>query len=204
MEDGWTEKLAKGLEWHPLILAWRGVAGWENGRMPQVQMPIFPVGAASITPELAFERRGQQVVYLNGHLPVFTHEVSDLPSFRLFTTQLIVNGTATQSQIVHAFGVPMTTVKRCCRLYRERGSAAFFKPAARRQGHRLTPERLVEVQALLDQGLSVPEISRQTGLLASTLHKAIDQGRLKQLKKKMPPAQVRRERPPPRPRASAA
>jgi len=159
--------------------------------MPQVQLPIFPLGATSITPELAFERRDQQVVYLNGHLPVFTHEVSDLASFRLFTTQLIINGTATQSQIVKAFGVPMTTVKRCCRHYRKRGAGAFFKPAARRQGHRLTPERLVQVQGLLDEGRSVPEISRQTGLLASTLHKAIDQGRLKQIKKKISPAKAR-------------
>ncbi len=152
--------------------------------MPQVQLPIFPVGASAITPELGFERRDEQVVYLNGHLPVFTHEVDDLASFRFFTTQLIVNGTATQSQIAKAFGVSLTTIKRYCRQYRERGAGGFYKPSGRRQGHRLTPERLVEVQGLLDQGRRVPEISRQTGLLASTLHKAIDQGRLKQIKKK--------------------
>lgn len=158
--------------------------------MPQVQLPLFPVGSSVINPELGFERRDRQVVYLNGHLPVFTHEVDDLASFRFFTTQLIVNGTASQSQIAAAFGVPLTTIKRYCRQYRERGAPAFFKPAARRRGHRLTPERLIEVQRLLDEGLSVPEISRQTGLLASTLHKAIDDGRLKQIKKKtsLPPA----------------
>lgn len=153
--------------------------------MPQAQLPIFPVGTSTITPDLGFECRDNQVVYFNGHLPVFTHEVNDLGSFRLFSTQLIVTGTASQSQIVKAFGVPLTTVKRCCHLYRERGAAAFFRPPARRQGHRLTPERLAEVQALLDQGQSVPEINRQTGILASTLHKAIDQGRLKQIKKKI-------------------
>ena len=38
--------------------------------MPQVQLPIFPVGASTITAELGFERREQQVIYLNGHLPV--------------------------------------------------------------------------------------------------------------------------------------
>lgn len=151
--------------------------------MPQVQLPIFPVGASAITPELAFQRREQQVVYLNGHLPVFTHEVNDLASFRFFTTQLIVNGTASQSEIVKAFGVPLTTVKRGCKQFRERGPSAFFKPAARRKGHRLTPARVVEVQALLDQGQSVSQISQQTGLLKSTLHKAIDDGRLKQIKK---------------------
>ena len=154
--------------------------------MPQVQLPLFPVGASEINPELGFERRDQQVVYLNGHLPVFTHEVDDLASFRFFTTQLIINGTASQSEIAAAFGVPLTTIKRYCRQYREGGAATFYRPAARRRGHRLTPELLVEVQGLLDEGRSVPEISRQTGLLASTLHKAIDDGRLKQFKKNEP------------------
>lgn len=152
--------------------------------MPQLQLPVFPIGTTAINPELAFERRAEQVVYFNGHLPVFTHTTEDVASFRFFTTQLIVNGTASQGEIVKAFGVPLTTVKRCCRLYRERGPSAFFKPAARRQGHRLTPEKLAEAQALLEEGKTVPSISAQLGILASTLHKAIDHGRLKQVKKK--------------------
>jgi len=93
--------------------------------MPQLQLPVFPAGTTAINPELAFERREDQVVYFNGHLPVFTHTTQDLASFRFFTTQLIVNGTASQGEIVQAFGVPLTTVKRCCRLYRERGASAF-------------------------------------------------------------------------------
>jgi len=155
--------------------------------MPQVQLPLFPDGSTAINPELAFEQRKGQVVYYNGHLPVFTHACEDLGSFRLFTTQLIVNGTATQGQIVKAFGVPLTTVKRCMRRYREHGAEVFFKPPARRQGRRLTPERLKEAQSLLDQGKTVPQISALMGILASTLHKAIDDGRLRQLKKKTDP-----------------
>jgi transposase-like protein len=152
--------------------------------MPQLQLPVFPAGTTDINSELAFEQRDGQVVYFNGHLPVFTHGTTELASFRFFTTQLIVNGTASQGEIVKAFGVPLTTVKRCCRLYRERGASAFFKPPARRHGHRLTPEKLAEAQALLEEGKTVPAISAQLGILASTLHKAIDDGRLKPLKKK--------------------
>jgi transposase len=152
--------------------------------MPQVQLPVFPVGTTEITSELGFERQGQQVVYLNGHLPVFTHQLEDLASFRLFTSQLIVNGTASQSQIAKAFGVPLITVKRYCRLFRDQGAAAFFQRPTRHRGCQLTPERLVEVQGLLDEGFSVPEISKQTGLLPTTLHKAIKQSRLKLSKKK--------------------
>lgn len=137
-----------------------------------------------ITPELAFERRDERVVYLNGHLPVYTHEVKDLTSFRFITTQLIINGTASQGEIARAFGVPLRTVKRCVKRYRGAGAEVFFRPPTKRQGHRLTAERLAQAQGLLDQGCSVPEISAQMGVLASTLHKAIDYGRLKQIKKK--------------------
>jgi transposase len=155
--------------------------------MPQVQLPIFPVGATAINAQLAFQRRQEQVVYFNGHLPVFTHEAKDLASFRLFTTQLVINGTASQGEIVKAFGVPITTVKRCCKRYRQDGAGAFFKPRPRRQGTRLTDELLAQVQKLLDEGQSVPAISAQLNILATTLHKAIDDGRLKQVKKKSRP-----------------
>jgi len=155
--------------------------------MPQVQLPIFPVGTTEINASLAVERRDGQVVYFNGHLPVFTHATDDLASFRFFTTQLLVNGTATQGQIRKAFGVSLTTVKRYCRAYRQRGGAAFFTPAPRREGARLTRERLGEAQRLLDQGQSVPQISAALKILPTTLHKALDQGRLLRPKKKTRP-----------------
>ena len=158
--------------------------------MPQVQLPLFPAGTTAINAELAFERRDEQVVYFNGHLPVFSHRTEDLASFRFFTTQLIVNGTATQGQIVQAFGVSITTVKRYCRAYRQRGAGAFFAPVARREGSRLTAERLVEVQRLLDQGQAVPQISAALNILPSTLHKAIHHGRLK--KKRSQPLAAQR------------
>ena len=109
------------------------------------------------------------MVYFYGHLPVFTHAADDLASFRLFTTQLIVTGTARQGQIVQAFGVPLTTVKRCVKKYRHGGTQARFAPAAPRRGHPLTPERLAQAQALLDQGWGVPAISTQLAVLATTL-----------------------------------
>ena len=147
--------------------------------MPQVQLPIFPEGTTDITAEIGFERQDKQVVYLNGHLPVFTHGVDDLMSFRFFTSQLIANGTVSQGEIARAFGVPLVTVKRYYRQFREEGGAAFFGSRQRQRGHRLTAERLKEVQGLLEEGLSVPEICQRTGLLDSTLRKAITQGRLK-------------------------
>ncbi len=131
--------------------------------MPQVQLPIFPAGVTHINSEVAFEERDGKVYYFNGHLPVFVHEKSALATFRLFSTQLVINGNATQAEISRAFGVPLVTVKRYVKLYREHGAAAFFAPAKKRSGSKLTAEVSQQVQGLLDQGLTVPEVGRGAG-----------------------------------------
>ena len=157
--------------------------------MPQVQLPLFPAGATPMNDDLACECRDGQVTYFNGHLPVFTHAQNDLAAFRLYTSQLVVNGSATQGQIVRAFGLPKIAVKRAVKKYRTGGSGAFFQPAPRRVGSKLTHAVLTQAQALLDQGLEVPALSAQLGVLATTLHKAIKAGRLhRPIKKKTRPA----------------
>jgi transposase-like protein len=115
---------------------------------------------------------------------VFQHAEQDLKSFRMFTSQLVTNGTVKQKDIVRAFGVPLITVKRSAKLYRERGPEGFFQPKVRTQpGRVLKGEVLQRAQQLLEEGHSVPEVSRELGVLANTLHKAIRAGRLPAVKK---------------------
>jgi hypothetical protein len=71
--------------------------------MPQVQLPIFPRGVTPITPEIAFQCEEGKVCYFNGHLPVFIHDKKEPATFRLFTSQLVINGNVTQAQIARAF-----------------------------------------------------------------------------------------------------
>ncbi|MGH8018648.1 MAG: hypothetical protein ACREIA_10200 [Opitutaceae bacterium] len=146
--------------------------------MPQVQLPVFPAGVTPINEALAVSERDGQVVYFNGHLPVFTHAADDLAAFRLFTTQLIVNGTATQGEIVRAFGVPAITVKRSVKRHRTEGAAAFLAPPKPPVGRKHKPAVLTQAHALLDQGLAVPAVSAGTGVLPNTLHKPLRAGRL--------------------------
>ena len=146
--------------------------------MPQVQLPLFPPGTIAININLGAVCDNQRVVYYNGHLPVFSHAIDDLPCFRMFTSQLIDNGSARIGDIVQAFGVSPTTVKRSLRQYREGGVDAFYVKRPARRGHRLTPEKLLESQQALNAGLTVPEVAEQVGVLADTLHKAIRSQRL--------------------------
>ena len=153
--------------------------------MPQLQLPVFPAGATEINSRMAVQNRDGTVFYLYGRLPVFQHGEQDLKSFRMFTSQLIVNGTVKQKDIVRTFGVPVITVKRSVKLYRERGAEGFFQPKQRkRSGRVLKGEVLERARTLLEEGCSVPEVSREVGVLANTLHKAIRAGRLPAAQKK--------------------
>lgn len=153
--------------------------------MPQLQLPIFPSGTTPITNELAFECQEGKVIYVYGHLPVFQHAEGDVTAFRLFTSQLVVNGTASQAEISRAFHVPSKTVKRYVKRLREGGTKSFFQTPRRRSASVLKGEINVQAQALLDEGKSVPEVGRKLGVLPNTIHKAIRAGRLRQPQKKV-------------------
>jgi hypothetical protein len=170
--------------WRRFSVGGQGLSGIKKRPMPQVQLPIFPAGSVEINRDLACRTEGDQVIYYNGHLPVFTHAKNDLGSFRLFTSQLIVQGSATQGHVAKAFGVPLVAIKRSTKLYRQRGAAGFFVPKARREGLQLNAEKLEQARALLVQGHPLAVVSRQTGVLSDTLRKAIQAGRLPAVKKR--------------------
>jgi hypothetical protein len=97
----------------------------------------------------------------------------------MFPSQLIDMGSARQGDIVKTtFGVPLSTVKRYLKLRREQGSEAFFAEPMVRSASVLNGAVLENVESLLREGRSVPEVARVTGIMANTLHKAIRAGRL--------------------------
>jgi hypothetical protein len=155
--------------------------------MPQLQLPIFPAGSKNITNQIAVECQGKQVVYTHGLMPMFQHDEGDIKSFRMFTSELINIGAVRQGDIVKTFGVPLPTVKRYLKLLRERGAKAFFVEPKGRSASVLNGSVLENVESLLREGRSVPEVAQATGIRANTLHKAVRAGRLPTVQKKLPP-----------------
>ena len=153
--------------------------------MQQVHLPIFPIGVTTINSHLAFECRDGKVTYFFGNHPTFIHDEGDLQNFRMITSQFIVTGNAKSSEIIKCFGLPGTTVKRYTKLYREKGPAGFFQTPARRGSAVLTPEVLEKAQTLLDEGQIRSEVAKSLGVKVNTLSKAIQAGRLHEIKKKL-------------------
>ena len=152
--------------------------------MPQLQLPIFPEGMAMINANLGVMTQDETVTYIYGSLPIFSHAVDDVKTFRMITSQLYVNGSAKQAEICRTFGVSRISVKRSVKLYREKGIAGFFEKPRQRGPAVLTPPVLEKVQTMLDLEQSIPEIAHELGLKADTLRKAVSSGKLhKPLKK---------------------
>jgi transposase len=146
--------------------------------MPQPLLPMFPSDVTEINELVSFAKREGTVYYFNGPMPVFSHAETDRPSFRMFTSQLVVNGNCTQAEIVRAFGISVISMKRYVKQYRQSGAAGFFKGRAARQPRVLTPAVLQKAQELIQQGHGRRAVAQELGLKSDTLRKAIKAGRI--------------------------
>ncbi|MCP4107800.1 MAG: hypothetical protein GY749_20035 [Desulfobacteraceae bacterium] len=147
--------------------------------MAQMVLPVFPEGMTMITHVLGFEKRNGQVYYFHGGIPIFSHPEDDVKSFRMFVSQLAVNGNCKQADIVRAFGIPSITMKRAVKLYREKGPSGFFeKKKIPKKPRVMTPKVLEKAQSMLNEGKSRFETAEELGIKADTFYKAIRSGKL--------------------------
>lgn len=159
--------------------------------MAQTILPLFPADVTPINNLLSFAKRDGMIYYFHGCFPVFCHHEGDLKSFRMFTSQLYVNGSCKQSEIVRAFGVSAISVKRWVKKYRTGGTAAFFAERKKRRPRVLTVEVVTRAQEMLSSGRGRSEVAKELGLKPDTLYKAIRSGRLVEGKKKEKKARAR-------------
>lgn len=146
----------------------------------QVTAPLFPSESTPITPELAVCSSEGRTVYFTGSQPVFEHACDDLASFHMIVAQFCAQGVCKQTDIIRTFGVPRRSLARWVSTFRSKGAPGFYqslKPAPRRP-RVLTPERLEQAQALLNDGESISSVSRIMDIKPDTLRKAILAGRL--------------------------
>lgn len=150
--------------------------------MPQLHLPIFPLGITYINNQIGVEKKDGRVYYFHGLLPVFSHEEKDMESFRYVTSQLVEAGNVSQMEIVKAFGVSAISIKRAVSRLRKQGIEGFSRKAKGGTAHVLTAEVTDRAQQLLREGRSAGEVARQLGLNPSTIRKAIAAGRLSKKK----------------------
>jgi hypothetical protein len=167
--------------------------------MAQLQLPIFPEGVTQLSTDLGVSCREGRVSYFYGTLPVFTHDAKDVKSFRMFTSQLYLDGKIKEVDLVRTFGVSAISVKRAVKLMEEAGPGGFWRPQPTRGPSVLTPRVRKQAQERLDRGEGPQEVAAALGVKYNTMYKAVHAGRLHvAVKKKRKTKAVLRARSKPR------
>ena len=111
------------------------------------------------------------------------HHDGDDESRRFALVQLMLNRHAGPVEIERsALGIPHRTLMNWQRKFQEGGGAAsFFRAPARGLGPVLTPQKTIECQGLLAEGMSIAAAAREAGVGESTLRKAVAAGRVERL-----------------------
>lgn len=149
----------------------------------QLILPCIPKGATEINNVVGVFRDENLWTYFLGGYPINSHAPDDHKMFRFVSSQLIQSGACRQIDIITTFGVSKSSVVRSQNILRDSGSEGFFKPRATRTGGPVfTPEVLGQAQALLDGHYTRPEIAEKLDVKHDTLRKAINDGRLSELK----------------------
>jgi transposase-like protein len=146
--------------------------------MPQALLPLVPDGATPVSNHISVVNEIDKWTWFAGVLPIFSHPVDDRDSFRMFTAQLVCNGTCKQTDIVNTFGVAAISVKRAVKQYREQGSESFYQPRRGRGATVMTDQVIQQAQDLLNQGYSRKETAQELKIKHETLRKAINKGKL--------------------------
>ena len=159
--------------------------------MAQLQLPVFPNGVTQLSSDLGVSCREGKVSYFYGSLPVFAHDARDTKSFRMFLSQLYLEGKIKQAEAVRVFGISAISLKRAVKLYEQSGPGGFWKPRPARGPTVLTPEVLRQAHAQLDQRQPLEAVAAQLQIKRDTLQKAVRAGRLvlpsKKKRKILPP-----------------
>lgn len=76
----------------------------------QLQLPIFPSDAVSLGSHHSVVQRDDQVWYFLYDMPVFSHGVDDIASFRMYTSSLCDQGHCKLVEVERAFNVSAISV----------------------------------------------------------------------------------------------
>ena len=156
--------------------------------MPQALLPMIPDGASRVSDLISVVQENGVWTYFCGVHPVFSHPEADRRSFRMFTAQLVCQGTCREVEVIRVFGVSKNSIKRSVKKYRKEGVEGFFRPRKKRGATVLTAEVAAEAQQLLNAGRSRREVAAELVIKYDTLRKAIQQGRLQEPAKPVEPS----------------
>ena len=146
----------------------------------QLILPIFPRDSKYLSRVLMVFEKDGMVQYLANGLPVYSHVVDNINSFRFITCNFIEQGLCKASEVARCFGIPENSVSHQLKIYRKDGANAFFsRDFHDKKSHKLHGELLNRVQRGIDKGLSNNSIAKKEDISEGAIRYALGTGTLK-------------------------
>ena len=146
----------------------------------QLCLPIFPAKTKMISSCLGVYENDGIVQYIANGLPIYSHTLEDVQSFRFITSNFINQGLCKATEVARCFGISVDTVTRYLSKLRTKGESSFFSEEKRKgYCHKIRGKVLSNIQKKLDDGQSVNSIAKAAGLSEGSIRYAIMQGYLK-------------------------
>ena len=157
-------------------------------------LPLIPSGATKVNEKLSCVLECGHMRYFLYMIEIGFHRDDDRSSFKHKICELILSGVCRNVEVIRAFGISPTSLKRWLRDYSEKGSGVFYRERGTRGGAVLTDDVLLHAQILLDQGLTRNEVAKKLTVSCDVIRKAVKDGRLRMSQSVRESAMTRTER----------
>lgn len=146
----------------------------------QQSLPLEYTQAIKLNAELTLFRNGDDFFLFNPAGPIYSGSERDVQGKRIIIAALHSLKLASAPALADAFGVSQATVYRNAKTYREQGvSDLLTKSRGHRSAHKLTQEKQIEAQQLLNKGYTNTKVATHLGITEGTIRNALKRGWIK-------------------------
>jgi len=136
-----------------------------------------------INDHLSVKEEEGVVYYLYNDQSIFRHVREDRSGYRFVLANLVVNRLCKICELCDALGEGRKNIERYVKAYKDHGFSHFFeRKEGRGRGFKMTPEKLLAIQAALDEGVSIYRIALSQDISKAAILYHIEKGRLQRLR----------------------
>lgn len=146
----------------------------------RARLPLLPSDSEVLSPDLALSREDNRLTFWNASGPIFSCREDDRPSIRLAAAIFRDLNLVSATVLADALKIHRSTVHRSHRTFREEGSEGLRHRGSGPCGaHKLTEEKKVEAQRLLEENRSIRTTAKKVGLSEGAIRYALKKGWLR-------------------------
>ena len=140
-----------------------------------------------INENLSVVNKDDRLYFFNGSGPIYCCGTDDKAGIRLAEGMFVTLQIARPTELARALGVDQSTVHRNRKKYQDKGVGAFRDKQVIREAYKVTQDKCIQAQQLLDSGHSLTDTAKKIGVSEGAIRYTINQGRLRRGKDEVCP-----------------